>query len=84
MEHKSIRLAVVGQAGVGKTALVNRYVLDIFMHGYDPTVEDEWARSVLVDDEKQLLEITDTGGDEEFRQTLNRHARENDGFVMVY
>lgn len=83
-DHRTCRLAVVGSAGVGKSALVNRFVLDVFINGYDPTVEDEWTQTVKIDDEKQMLDITDTGGDDEFRHTLNRHARENDGFIIVY
>jgi GTPase SAR1 family protein len=31
MEHKSTRLAIVGQAGVGKTALVNRFIAGTFL-----------------------------------------------------
>jgi GTPase SAR1 family protein len=52
--------------------------------GYDPTVEDEWTKELSIDGEKQIVEFTDTGGDDEFRHTLTRHARENDGFILVY
>ena len=33
-----IKILVVGNSGVGKTSLCNRYVNDIFIRSYKPTV----------------------------------------------
>ena len=35
----SIRLAVLGAGGVGKSALTLRYVRDFFVTDWDPTIE---------------------------------------------
>ena len=42
----SIRLAVLGAGGVGKSALTLRYVRDFFVTDWDPTIEGKIVQFV--------------------------------------
>ncbi|KFZ23110.1 hypothetical protein V502_02412 [Pseudogymnoascus sp. VKM F-4520 (FW-2644)] len=74
------RIVLLGEAGVGKTAL------SIQMYDYDPTIEDLYRNNVVVDGQPCTLEILDTGGmiyktNEELRNSwINSGA----GFILVY
>lgn len=59
MEH---RLVLLGQGGVGKSALTCQLITRHFHDDFDPTVEDLYRKVTTVDDENCLLEILDTTG----------------------
>jgi GTPase KRas protein len=58
---------VLGDGGVGKTALTIQLCSNHFVEEYDPTIEDSYRKQVVIDDEASLLEILDTAGQEEVR-----------------
>ena len=37
-----IKIAVVGEGGVGKSALSLQYVQELFIDNYDPTIQDNY------------------------------------------
>ena len=45
-----------------KSVLINKFVKDVFVHDYDPTIQDHARKQILVDDEPELLDILDTAG----------------------
>ncbi|KAG9107447.1 Ras GTPase ras2 [Ceratobasidium sp. 392] len=51
---------------------------------YDPTIEDAFRHSVVVDDEMTYLEIVDTAGQEEYATLRDQWIREGEGFILVY
>ncbi|KIH94250.1 Ras family, other [Sporothrix brasiliensis 5110] len=63
------KLAMLGDSGVGKTSL------------YDPSILESFLAKALVDDESCVLEILDTGGQED---DLCLEIQSSDGFVLVY
>ncbi|ELU36892.1 Ras domain-containing protein [Rhizoctonia solani AG-1 IA] len=67
---------MLGDGGVGKTALA--------VQTYDPTIEDAFRHSVIVDDEMTYLEIVDTAGQEEYATLRDQWIREGEGFILVY
>ncbi|KAF7982086.1 hypothetical protein HWV62_30399 [Athelia sp. TMB] len=84
----SWRVAVLGDGGVGKTALA--------VQTYDPTIEDAYRKQLVVDNKMCFVEVIDTAGQEEyatlrdqwvrlevFRQSMLRVKRSKPIFMLV-
>ncbi|KAG8682849.1 Ras GTPase ras2, partial [Ceratobasidium sp. 423] len=86
------RITMLGDGGVGKTALAVQASASVsgcalsneFAETYDPTIEDAFRHSVIVDDEMTYLEIVDTAGQEEYATLRDQWIREGEGFILVY
>jgi len=81
-----IKIGVFGDGGVGKSTTTIRFVQNIFIEDYDPTIEDSYRKQIdfKYNDKKQeqkmtvTLEILDTAGPEEYpalRQAYVRYIR---------
>ncbi|KAK6190066.1 hypothetical protein SNE40_002005 [Patella caerulea] len=77
------KLAVIGRAAVGKSALVVRFLTRRFIWEYDPTLECSYKHTTNIDEEPVVMEILDTAGQEE---NINRegYVKWADGFILVY
>ncbi len=60
------RIVVLGDGGVGKSALTLQYVQHNFIDYHDPTIEDAYQQRTVIDSEPCLLDILDTAGQVEF------------------
>ncbi|XP_043944378.1 ras-related and estrogen-regulated growth inhibitor [Protopterus annectens] len=78
-----VKLAVFGQAGVGKSAIVVRFLTKRFIWEYDPTLESTYRHQATIDDEVLSIEILDTAGQDDMLQREG-HVRWGEGFVIVY
>jgi len=78
------RLVVLGDGGVGKTALTIQLCLNHFVETYDPTIEDSYRKQVVIDEEPCVLEVLDTAGQEEYTALRDQWIRDGEGFVLVY
>ncbi|KAL7417178.1 small GTPase superfamily [Mrakia frigida] len=78
------RITVLGDGGVGKTALVVQFTMSQFVETYDPTIEDCYRRLWVVDDQACLLEVLDTAGQEEYTALRNQWIKDGEGFILVY
>lgn len=78
------RLVVMGAGGVGKSAMLIRFVSGQFVTEYDPTIEDAYRKTIIVDGETVLLDILDTAGQEEFSALQDQWMRDGRGFVCVF
>ena len=78
------KIVVLGGGGVGKSALTIRLVTDNFLEEYDPTIEDSYRKSVVIDEKACLLDILDTAGQEEFSSMQDQWMREGQAFLVVY
>ena len=78
------KICVLGDGGVGKTALTIQLCSNHFVEEYDPTIEDSYRKQVVIDDESCLLEILDTAGQEEFTALRDQWIRDCEGFVLIY
>ncbi|KAK9382484.1 ras family-domain-containing protein [Kockiozyma suomiensis] len=84
-ENSGVKLAVLGDAGVGKTALAIRLCLNHFIERYDPTIEDSYHKHFIIAHQSCTLEILDTAGLEEYSAGLREQwIRDAEGFVLVY
>lgn len=83
-EEMSIRLAVLGAGGVGKSALTLRYVRDFFVTDWDPTIEDAYRTTVEVDNVCCQLEVLDTAGQDDFSALRPQWMMGKDGYIFVF
>ncbi|KAG5996421.1 Ras GTPase ras2 [Claviceps spartinae] len=78
------KLVVLGDGGVGKTALTIQLCLQHFVETYDPTIEDSYRKQVVIDSQPCMLEVLDTAGQEEYTALRDQWIRDGEGFVLVY
>jgi small GTP-binding protein len=84
MSNKPISIYLLGDGGVGKSALTLRFVNNIYTEEYDPTIEDTYLKNVTVDGIKRLIEIVDTAGQEEYVSMRNMWTNNADAILIVY
>ncbi|XP_060923261.1 RASD family member 3 [Limanda limanda] len=81
----TVRLVLLGAAGVGKSSLIHRFLHDRFEHQHLRTVEElhllEYHTS---DSTKVQLEILDTSGSYSFPAMRELCIRHSDAFALVY
>lgn len=53
------RLVVVGDGGVGKSAITIQYFQKLFVTNYDPTIEDSYIQHAVIDGELCILDGKD-------------------------
>uniref|UniRef100_A0A914X525 small monomeric GTPase n=1 Tax=Plectus sambesii TaxID=2011161 RepID=A0A914X525_9BILA len=78
------KLVVVGDGGVGKSALTIQLIQNQFIENYDPTIEDSYCKQVVIDNETCLLDILDTAGQEEYSAMGDQYMRTGEGFLLVF
>ena len=78
------KLVIVGGGGVGKSALTIQLIQNHFIDEYDPTIEDQHRKQVVIDDECTLLDILDTAGQEEYSAMRDQYIRSAEGFLLVF
>lgn len=84
MVKSHYKICVLGDGGVGKTALTIQLCSNHFVEEYDPTIEDSYRKQVVIDNESCLLEILDTAGQEEFTALRDQWIRDCEGFIIIY
>ncbi len=79
------QLVLIGDTGVGKSALVLRFADNTFTDSYISTIGVDFRfRTVKVDDKVVKLQIWDTAGQERFRTITSAYYRGADGIITVY
>jgi len=78
------KLVILGEGGVGKSALTIQLTQNHFITEYDPTIENSYRKQVNIDDETCMLDILDTAGQEEYSAMRDQYIRSGQGFVIVY
>ncbi|XP_071551781.1 ras-related and estrogen-regulated growth inhibitor-like isoform X1 [Panulirus ornatus] len=83
---RPLRILVLGQAGVGKSALVVRYITRRYIGEYDPCLERVYPHTAAVDGETLALEILDPAGQSHETDSvrLESNIRWADVFVLMY
>lgn len=66
------KIIVVGEQGVGKSALVMRCVTNTFLDEFAPTIADSYRKQMDINGKNTLLDIADTLGDP--AQDMERQA----------
>jgi small GTP-binding protein len=82
--NEEYKMVVLGSGAVGKSALTIRLVTQNFLEEYDPTIEDNYNKTINVDGIPAHLDILDTAGQDEYSQMQDQWMREGKGILVVY
>ena len=85
----TFKIALVGNAGVGKSAMSMRFTRNVFPHLYDATIGVEFATKTLnVEYDGEIhtvkLQIWDTSGTEQFKSLTVSYYRNIAAVIIVY
>ncbi|KAL4232604.1 hypothetical protein ACF0H5_007294 [Mactra antiquata] len=81
--NRPFRIVILGQNGVGKSALTVRFLTQRFIGDYDPDLENTYTYTKNVQGENITLEIRDTAAQEE-NNKLEANIKWADAYVLVY
>ena len=87
MEKAPIQLKIVllGDAGVGKSSIVLRYVTDSFKTDADGTVGASYmGKIVTINDTMVKLNVWDTAGQERYHSLAKMYYKDADAAILVY
>ena len=79
-----LKLIILGDGGVGKTAMTIQFLQNHFIEMYDPTIEDSYRKQIVIDNKPYFLEILNTAGQEEYTAMRDSYMKSGDGFIIVY
>lgn len=80
-----LKVIILGDSGVGKTSLMNRFVNQKFSNQYKATIGADFLTKELIIDEKLVtMQIWDTAGQERFRTITSSYYRGAHGIIVVY
>ena len=81
-----LKVIILGESGVGKTAILNKYVNQQFIEAHKATIgADFMTKEIKVDDNKLVtLQMWDTAGQERFKSLGNSFYRGADAAILVY
>ncbi|KAL0485068.1 Ras-like protein [Acrasis kona] len=83
-KSKEFTVVIIGSGGVGKTSLTVQLTEGTFTEDYNPTIEDMYQKLLNVNNEKILLNLLDTAGQEMYSVIRDQHWRSGNGFIVVY
>ncbi|ESN96611.1 hypothetical protein HELRODRAFT_185092 [Helobdella robusta] len=79
------KFLIIGDSGVGKSCILQRFVVDTFPSSYVSTVGVDFKIQTLkLDGERIKLQIWDTAGQERYRTITSTYYRGTHGVIVVY
>lgn len=81
------KIVFLGNIGVGKTAIINRFVHDTFDNQYQATIGVDFvSKALYLDDPKSMvrLELWDTAGQERYKALTKAYIRNAAAAFVVY
>uniref|UniRef100_A0A8C6UHU1 small monomeric GTPase n=1 Tax=Neogobius melanostomus TaxID=47308 RepID=A0A8C6UHU1_9GOBI len=83
--NRTIKIAVIGGSGVGKTALVVRFLTKRFIGDYERNAGNLYSREVQVDGDQVTIQVQDTPGVEvSLPEHVSCSVQWADAVVLVY
>lgn len=80
-----LKVIVLGDSGVGKTSLLNRFVTEEFSQIYKATIGADFMRKEIIIEDKHIsLQLWDTAGQERFQSLGSSFYRGADACILVY
>ena len=85
MESEQLKVVIIGDATVGKSCILHRYVSNTFQEHSTPTLGAAYHTRVLeVDNKSVKLNIWDTAGQERYHSLAKLYSRDAKLIVLVY
>ncbi|XP_014663441.1 PREDICTED: ras-related protein Rab-43-like isoform X2 [Priapulus caudatus] len=79
------KIVLIGDAGVGKTCVVQRFKTGVFTERHGSTIGVDFTMKTLVLDGKRVkLQVWDTAGQERFRTITQSYYRSANGVIIAY
>lgn len=79
------KLLLLGDSGVGKSALMMRFADDSFKRSFMSTVGIDFKmKNITIDGKRVKVQIWDTAGQERFRTITKTYYRGAHGYILVY
>ncbi|KAJ6250551.1 ras-like protein [Anaeramoeba flamelloides] len=79
------KIILFGQDGVGKSSTVIQLINSHFpFYDYDPTIEDNYRRQLIVEKEICIIDVLDTSNVYETEETREKMIGEAQGFIIMY
>lgn len=84
--QKSLKVMVLGQGGVGKTAMVVRFITRRYIGEYDPSLEKIYTYHTVIDNEMLCFDVLDTAGQLNENECLSLEANIKwaEAFILMY
>jgi len=79
-----MRVVLLGQSGVGKTAILDQFLYNNFKDKHKPTVDDLHSKTFMIQNSKLKVDFLDTSGDDEFPAMRRLSIKSGHGFILVY
>ena len=76
--------ALLGSAGVGKSAITLRYIRNLFVSEYDPTIEDFYKYITILNGETHYVSILDTAGMEDYEPLVEEWIERKQAIFLVF
>ena len=83
----SCKVVLIGESGVGKTAIISRFIRDSFLEGQEPsTMASYISKEFLIEqfNVKLKLDIWDTAGQEKYRSLTKFFYKDAAIAILVY
>ena len=81
----SFKLVLIGDSGVGKTNIANRYTFNQFYYENKSTIGVEYfSKNITIENTKIKVHIWDSAGQERFRSITKSYYRGAKGAFVVY
>ncbi|MBD3254256.1 MAG: GTP-binding protein [Candidatus Lokiarchaeota archaeon] len=85
MGNNKFKICIIGDSGVGKTTLVNRYLTGVYKAEYAATIGVElYVKKINIDDNDITLRIWDFAGEMDFRFLLPNYIEGAAAAIYVY
>ena len=82
---KTCKILLIGDSSVGKTCLISKYAIGVFNEDYISTIGfDSRQKEEIINNEKVLVKIFDTAGQERFQSITANYLRNAEGVILVY
>lgn len=87
MDDNSLKFKIIflGDQGVGKSSIMNRFIQDKFEENYSATIGlDFHSKNVIIDKQEVRLFLYDTAGQEKFKSLIPMYIRDANVILIVY